>query len=151
MGVYIGFSKPKKFKIGSWAIKTWMNTPYSHVYLRVYSKYTEQDLVYQASHGMVNCMSFEVFRQNNVIVSEFYKEISPENLRNCVKKAQQLLGKPYGYLAVLRIALKELGLDITGDGTKTYVCSEFIARLFPEFFKEDADFIQPKTLFEALA
>lgn len=147
----IGFSRPKKFKLGSEAIKLWMNTPYSHVYLRVYSQYTKQWLVYQASHGMVNCLTYDNFRANNVVVREFALNIEPEKQRFCIRRAQQLLGKPYGYLGLAKLVLREFGLPLPGDGDKSFHCSEFIVALFPEILDDyPQDFIEPRHLMTVL-
>jgi hypothetical protein len=149
--VVIGFSRPKGFKPGSLAIRAWMGfTSYSHVYLRLHSAYTDETLVYQASHGLVNCMHISAFEAQNKVVCEFVINISKENLRICVKKAQQLLGRPYGYLGLLKLVVRRL-LPVKGDNLRTLHCSEFIGALFPRLAENiDADYLEPKHLFEAI-
>lgn len=149
--MYIGFSKPKGFKLGAQIIKWWMNAPFSHVYLLVYSKYTQQWLVYQASHGMVHCRTYDVFLEDNLVCAEFDLELPKDRLKACVTKAQQLLGRPYGYLGLIRIGLHKLGFPVSGDGARSFHCSEFIAALFPELVqKHETDFIEPIHLYRML-
>lgn len=52
--ITIGFSKSKKFlPIGSWLIRAYMGTPYSHVYLKFYSQSLNRTLIYEAVGGGV--------------------------------------------------------------------------------------------------
>lgn len=148
--VVIGFSAPIKRKIGAEAIKLWMGTDFSHVFLQIYSKYTEQTLIYQASHGYVHLITAENFAKENKVIAQFDLQISDEKLKNTIKNAQQLLGRPYGYLGLLRLVLHKLGTPIIGDGTKTFHCSELIATLFPELVTIDADFAEPVDLYRQL-
>lgn len=152
--VVIGFSQPKGCMIGAEVIKLWMGTPYSHVYLRVYSSYTEQWLVYQASHGMVNCLTYTAFSATNNTTHEYSVDVSDEALRSTVRKAQQLLGQPYGYFGLLRLVLRRLEIPVVGDGLKSSHCSEFIATLFPDLAERagiTADYIEPVHLQKVLS
>lgn len=150
--VSIGFSSPKKFKIGAEIIKLWMGTSYSHVYLKVYSAYTKQFLIYQASHGTVHLLTAASFEQNNVVVAEFDMSVQEPLLRNCLAVAQQLLGRPYGYLGLLKLGLHKLiNWPKVGDGDSSFHCSELIARLFPELCENLAqDFVEPVDLYSSL-
>lgn len=149
--VSIGFSRPKGFKPLAWFIQMWQGgTPYSHVYLRVHSLYTNETLVYQASHGLVNCMHYDNFLAKNVAVDEFVVDIDPEGLRYCLKRAQQLLGRPYGYLGLLKLGMQKIGIKWPGDGLKTLHCSEFILALFPDLSGKRGDYIEPVDLYKVL-
>lgn len=149
--ISIGFSRPKGFKPLAWFIQMWQGgTPYSHVYLRVHSSYTNETLVYQASHGLVNCMHYDNFLAKNVVVDEFVVDIDQEGLRYCLKRAQQLLGRPYGYLGLLKLGLRKIGIKWPGDGLKTLHCSEFILTLFPDLSGKRGDYIEPVDLYKVL-
>lgn len=149
---YIGFSKPNKWMIGAEAIKWWMSTDYCHVYLRVYSRYTQQWLVYHASHGMVHMLLWDNFCANNIVVKEFQVDVHNTDLQNTVKKAQSLLGQPYGYIGLLKLVLRKVCPKLVrGDDLASFHCSEFIAVLFPQLAQNiDEDYIEPVHLFEAL-
>ena len=150
--IVIGFSAPKSWMIGAEMIKFWMRTPYCHVYLRVYSNYTGQSLIYQASHGMVHCLTAANFFTANTAVAEFTVPISEDNLRNTLRFAQQLLGQPYGYLGLIKLVLRKWFKGVKGDGNKSFHCSEFIAKLFPQFIENcpQPDFIEPVHLYKVL-
>jgi hypothetical protein len=152
--VLIGFSQPNKFMIGAAAIKWWMQTPYCHVYLRVYSRYTEQWLVYQASHGMVNCLTWTNFCNGNKIEKEFALNVDDADLQATVRKAQQLLGQPYGYLGLAVLVLRRIFPALKGDKYGSAHCSEFIACMFPQLAEQlhkEPDFIEPVDLFKVLS
>ena len=150
--VIIGFSSPKSWKLGAEFIKLWQGgTKFSHVYMRVYSNYTEQWLVYQASHGFVNCLTYANFSSGNKICKEFSVDIEPEKLKNTIKIAQQLLGRPYGYLGLIKLGLRRFGIKWAGDDMHSFHCSELIATLFPEFIANmDSDYVEPVHLFNVL-
>lgn len=150
--VVIGFSQPNKRKIGAEVIKWYMGTPYSHVYLRVFSNYTGQNLVYQASHGSVHLRTYERFLGENRPVKEFSLDVDNDRLKQTITLAQKLLGAPYGYLGLIKLVFRRKIHGFIGDDSKSFHCSEFIATLFPEIaYKcEDLDFIEPKHLYAAL-
>lgn len=129
--VYIGFSAPRKHKIGADLIMWWTRQNYSHGYIRFESA-TIQSSVYQASHGMVHFCTKENFEKDNVVVKEYSIPVSMEKraeiLRFCMDKA----GNKYGYLTLLRIFL----YDITklrcfekDDDSHKEVCSELQAEI----------------------
>lgn len=150
--VCIGFSEPVKTKLGAEIIKWWMGTEFSHVYLKLYSPYTDLWLIYHASHGMVHLREASNFYKENLPVAEFEMEIEPIRLRNTIKIAQQLCGQPYGYLGLVKLVLRKK-FKISGDGDRSFHCSELIARLFPElteYCKLSNDFIEPVHLYNVL-
>jgi hypothetical protein len=152
--VIIGFSAPKSWKIGAEVIKLWQGrTQYCHVYLLVYSQFTKQWLVYHASHGMVHCLTYDNFKVKNEIIKEFSVFVAKSDFQATIKRAQQMLSQPYGYLGLIKLALRRLGLPVIGDNYRTSHCSEFIATLFPTLAAEcsiDPDFIEPVHLHQIL-
>lgn len=151
--VHIGFSVKNGFAPAACLIRAWQGgTDYSHVYLRVYSNYTDEMLVYQASHGLVNCMNYQNFLLNNKVIREFIVQLPDEDLKACIKKCQQLLGRPYGYKGLVKLAVaKVFKQKIQGDGENSFHCSELIATLFPKLAKDiDSDFIEPVDLYKHL-
>ena len=103
---------------------------------------------------MVNCVEFENFKLTNKVVVEFEVPVTAEQLQNTVKCAQKLLGQPYGYLGLLRLALRKFGVPVVGDNLRSAHCSEFIATLFPNLAKSiniDEDFLEPVHLHDYLA
>ena len=153
--VIIGFSKPSnKFKVGSLAIRAWQGgTPYSHVYLAMYNPWADRTVVYQASHGDVNCISYDRFLDYNEVVEEFVLQMQTPALKSLMQYCISSLGAPYGFLGLLKIVLRRTFRKIfrvSGDGAKSYHCSEFVVRAMPNLIKADADFVEPVDLYKAL-
>lgn len=150
--IVIGFSKPRKPMIGSSIIQKFDgDAPFSHVYLKVYTPYADRELVYQASHGYVNCITFWNFASGNKPVAEFAYEIREERHKEAVRYCMDRLGRPYSYIGLLKIAWKKLmGRVKNGDGEQSYVCSELAARALPEFFRGDSDYATPMDLYKSL-
>ena len=74
MKISIGFSKSKKkFPIGSWLIRAYQRTPYSHVYIRLHvgppSKMFPSDKILHASEGLVQNMSGTAFDKKHEVVN----------------------------------------------------------------------------------
>jgi hypothetical protein len=116
----IATSSPKKFKIGAALIKFYQNTSFSHVLI------IKDDLVYQASHGFVNCMHMDNFLVENEIIHQY--EISDESVDFEFVKKQ--LGKPYSYKQILNIATKFLiGIKLfSKNDNSQFICSEFVGK-----------------------
>ena len=60
--ITIGFSRPKNkvFPIGSWLIRLYMRSAYSHTYVRFYSESINRTLVYEAvGHGGIRFVGYE--------------------------------------------------------------------------------------------
>jgi hypothetical protein len=116
----IATSCPKKWKIGAELIKFYQKTKFSHVAI------IKGDLVFQASHGSVNCTHISVFLQDNIVINRFY--VGNDKVDMAFVKLQ--LGKGYSVLQVLQIAFKYLtGIKITiGNGNQQFICSEFVGK-----------------------
>jgi uncharacterized protein YycO len=153
MKLIIGASMPTTWKAGAELIKLYEGVPYSHVYLRVYTTWTNRWLVYQASHGDVNCITFANFQNRNEVFAEWEVDLSDDKHKDVVGYCQDELQKPYGFFGLLKIALKKK-FKMSGDGDNTFHCSELITRAFPDIVnfidEKNPDFITPKHLVEAL-
>lgn len=126
--IYIGFSKPKKFKLFSALISAWIDKPYSHVYIRFKSSNPlVPSTVYHAANGMVHFVTEEKFLINNQVILEF--SVSGDKtpfLIHCMK----LAGESYGYCELLKILLSDFtGLKIFNKNGYGYICSELVGRL----------------------
>lgn len=118
----IATSSPKKFKIGSALIKWYQGgTKYSHVLI-----INHDDMVFQASHGWVHCLHLDNFLKENVIIDLF--TVSDDQVDYEFAKKQ--VGKKYGFLQLIRIALKYLfGLRLIDNGNKRFICSEYVGKV----------------------
>ena len=115
----IATSSPIKFKIGAELIKLYQGTNFSHVLI------IDGDLVYQASHGLVNCMHIDNFLKSNKIIT-FY-EI--DNSLVDMEFVKQQLGKEYAYNQILLIPiLKLVKAKLNGNNNNKFICSEYVGK-----------------------
>lgn len=149
--VVVGFSSPKKWMLGSEFIKLWQGgAAYSHVYLKLKHEKLGREMIYQASRGSVNCVTAQVFLEKNKVIAEFEYNIEKSRYLELVRYCVDSLGRPYGYLGLIRIVIRKLFKKIKGDGEKTEHCSEFAIRAAPELHDVDPDFCTPKDLYNRL-
>lgn len=158
----VGFSKPKKWKLGSWLIRKAYKTDYSHVYIKMWSEKYSRYIVYQASHTLVNFMSTAIFEQEAIVIKEFQLQITDDSKTKIMQFAIDNAGKPYGFLNLLGLGIKRgcelLGLtgrNFLSDQKHSYVCSELIAQILKEFHSlgqeiKDSETITPKDIYEIL-
>lgn len=114
-------------------------TNYSHVYLKYHDEFLGQDMVFQASHSLVNSMSLPVFLAQETVVKEFTFNISEETFKKTMIFAANQAGKPYGVMEICGLALVELcalvGLKIQNpvkDEGSTYICDQLVAAILNE-------------------
>lgn len=136
--IYIGFSSPKKFKLGAKLIQLWQNQPYSHIYLRFESSKI-QSSVYHAARGMVHFRSLENFKKENNIIKEYIIELLDEDRYKLLDHCISLCGEVYGYLELAQIFAFDIctfiGINIKFENLKGYVCSELVGQLCSDNFK----------------
>lgn len=147
--VSIGFSAPRKTKIGAEIIKLYMGTSYSHVYLKVSSKWSYNDIIIQASHGKVHCVSNAKFSADNQIIAEFRYALSDEAFKKLYSYCIDNLQANYGYFGLIKLALRPF-LRTKGDGERSFHCSEFALRALPVQLNVDPDYATPKHLYNYL-
>ena len=136
----IATSTPKKWKIGAELIKFYQKTEYSHILI------IDNDLVYQASNGDVNCMHIDVFLENNNIIDVLEVEDHLVDM-DFVKKQ---LGKKYAFLQLVNIATRFLlGIKLfKNDGNQKFICSELVGKaLHLKWVNDQTD---PRQVFEYL-
>lgn len=133
--IFIGFSYPKKFKIGAYAIAKWSNVNYSHVYIRFESE-SMPGTVYHAAHGMVHFRSTDNFLKENNIVKEFCIEVTEQQRLDILKQSIQLAGEKYGYLELVKIFSTDvaagIGIKLCTENSKGYICSELVGKIMVE-------------------
>ena len=140
--IKVGFSKPKKWKPFSWLIMKGYGTPYSHSYIKFRSNTYDCNLIYQASHSLVNFTAESVFEDENEVIKEFDLDISDETRINMIKFAINNSGKPYGIKEVFGLAIVRI-CEIFGKkiknpfGFKNFVCSMLVAFILEECLKLD--------------
>ena len=147
MKLTIGFSSPKKFKIGAKLIQLWMNKPYSHVYLK-FDHNSGRKSVYHAAHGMVHFIAYENFLKQNITIKEYEIEITQEQRAKLLDHCLDIAGDPYSVMELVQIAAVDLcnslKIDIIPEDKHGYICSELVG----QFCTRDLgiEFVKPKYL-----
>lgn len=162
--VIIGFSRPKRFFAPfSWAIRAVDGfTPYSHTYIKVRSEKYDRDLIYQASHTMVNFMGKAAFDDEALVIREFPLQVSDETMKRVMTFAIDNAGQPYDLKSVCGIAMikiarlfgKRLTANPMGDG-RGFFCSELVGSILVELIGTRLYLVistmTPRDIYEALA
>lgn len=122
----IATSCPNKWKIGAELIKWYQNTMFSHVLI------IHGDLVYQASHGYVNCTHINNFLTENKLIHQY--SVPDDDIDMDFIKKQ--LGKDYGTVQLVVISIftviqsifKFVKFKYKGNGNQKFICSEFVGK-----------------------
>ena len=137
--IHIGFSRPKKFKIGSAAISWWTGCPYSHTYLR-FEYADSRDAVFHAAHGSVHFLSVRNFQRDNKSVKEYEIEISDELHNQLFNVCMDLAGEKYSVMELVNIFISDVTWMVFKKEVKVYnnrgyICSELMGKLCQDQLK----------------
>lgn len=149
--IYIGFSEPKKFKLGAAGIKLWQNSNYSHVYIRM------STVVVHSAQGSVHATSFSKFKKDNNVIQEF--KIETSDLYAIQIYCYSKVGQKYGYIELLKIfsydIFNNIGIKLGFNDSNGYICSEFIGWVLTEKLNHTFDkphfLLTPKDIYLKLA
>lgn len=149
--ITIGFSRPKDkmLPIGSWLIRLYQRTSYSHVYLKFYSKSLDRVLIYEAVGGGVRFVSQQVWNNKAKEVAEVSLDISGDNYKTLLQYCVDYAGVKYG-------VLQNIGLVISGVlrlkhnlFTSGVNCSEIVAQILQlegYTFNKNLNLVTPKDI-----
>lgn len=147
--IIIGFSKSKKIlPIGSWLIRLYQWTKFSHVYIRIPMEAYPSDLIVHASEGLVQHMSKTVFDKKHEIVNEFSLTVSDEKWDQVDKNLlHEIAGEKYSIMQNLGIflvhILRLIGIRATNPWKSGWNCSEYVARVISMVLITELDQIRP--------
>lgn len=150
--VVVGFSKAKsRFAVLSKAIQLAENTPYSHAYIRFQEQMSCREIIFEASGMSVHFTTIEEFVAREYIVEEYYINIPDSEYLGLFDFMLDRLNIRYGVMELIYIGIKKLtGIKlVSGDGEKTDICSELVARVCQYVGMEvpgDLDYETPKKL-----
>lgn len=152
--ITIGFSKSKKkFPIGSWLIRAYMGTPYSHVYLRFYSKSLDRTLIYEAVGDGVRFIGLKSWENHAAEVDSFDLEISEDIYISLLQYCVDNAGYEYGFMQNIGIVLaKVLNLNTNPFQTGSN-CSEEVYKILQlsgYSLDKNKNLVTPKDINEAL-
>lgn len=160
--IYIGFSRPKGlFEPFSWAIRLLQWTSYSHVYIRVHSESLNRDIIYQASGFQVNFIGLNRFKTKEIVIKEFPIQVNSETKIKMLQYCTDMSGVPYGILEIFGfpwvILNSAFGRHVNNpfsDGTKSFVCSEFVGDILKDVLGYDLpnpQNLDPKQIYQYLS
>lgn len=159
----VGLSKRiGKFEPFSWAIQFAGKRPYSHAYIRFYSRAYDRNLVYQASGMAVNFMEYKNFLKQEKVYAEFELSVSKETTLKTIHYAIDHVGEPYGMLEAAGIGIYLLcrffGLKLKNNpfaSNKKTVCAKLVENILNEFLKQgikiNPNVVMPGDIFDAMA
>lgn len=159
--IIVGFSRPIKWKPFAKLIMAVDGTNYDHVYIKLHSDTYQRDVIYQASGLQVNFMSTSVFTGNNVIVKEFYVDVTDANYVKLMQFCIDNAGKPYsikeilgfGWIKLNRLFGKEVSNPFQ-EGTNEFVCSILADYILENFTSvaaiKDFENVDPLMMFKVL-
>lgn len=151
--IQVGTSDARGFKPGSWLIKLFQWTSYSHVYFKFYSENLKETMIYQASHGLVNFFGLNNFLSENRERRIFEIEITEEAYRRILKRCVQLAGAKYSKIQLIGYPLITFLGKNPFDEKGKYVCSELCAEILLDLgynFEKDLPSILPKDIVKGL-
>jgi len=145
--ITIGFSKSKKkLPIGSWLIRAYLGTSYSHVYLKFYSESLNRTLIYEAVGSGVRFIGSKAWGEHAEEVKSYTIEIKKCNqvrlLQYCVDNA----GLDYGYGQNVGIVIADVCNLDKNPFAKGLNCSEVLGDILKlEGYKveKDANLLTP--------
>lgn len=135
--ITIGFSTPKKFKLASSFIRFFEGSKFSHIYIKMEASPKSKlpfAKVFQASHGDVNAVAYDVFKESNKIFHEYEIEVTSEKYFEVASWLWHQLGKPYGFTQLLGIAFK---VKLSNNRSDRFICSELAGMILKTFLNYD--------------
>lgn len=147
--VIIGFSKPQNrtFPIGSWLIRLFQKTEYSHVYLKFHSESLDRELIYEAVGGGVRFVGQKVWESHAVEVKSYLIEVKPENKKILLQYCIDNAGIEYGTMQNLGIFLSSILGSKKNLSEKGKNCSEVVGEILKlegYIIKKDSNLLTPK-------
>ena len=138
--IYIGFSKPKRWKPFAQLIMFAYGISYDHVYVRFYSEAYDRNIIYQASKSIVNFMGNDVFKSENIIINEFEINISDESDLKLMQFMIDNSGKPYSLKEIVGLAYVKINRFFNRKienpfktSTESYVCSTIASYILQNY------------------
>jgi len=135
--VVIGFSTPKDFKLASSLIRLFEGSEYSHIFIKMEASKKSPlpfDKVFQASHGDVNAVVYDVFKEGNKIFHEYEVEVEDSKYFEIAKWLWFQLGKPYGFKQLLGIAFN---VKLSNNSDNRFICSELAGMVLKNHLSVD--------------
>lgn len=136
--IYIEFTRPKGFKIGSLLIRAIENTLYSHVRLRFMTG-RDVEIIYEAAGSMVRFLGPRAQKEHEVtVVRTYLLVLTKEQYREMIHCCISLAGIKYGTLQLIGMGIARClnrRFNILGDKLNSLVCSELVGYILKDILK----------------
>lgn len=139
---------------GSQIIRLFMNTPYSHVYLKFYSPTLDRVLIYEAVGSGVRFIGSIAWSQHAEEVASFPLQICNSSYLQLMQYCIDNAGRKYGFLQNIGVALSYVFKEKFNRFKEGKNCSEVIADILEmEGIKIDIEknLITPKDVYNRLS
>lgn len=148
--IKIGFSKSKKsLAIGSWVIREYMDTPYSHTYL----VFTEEDLIYEAVGTGTRFISTPEWETHAVEVKSYRIIVSDESYTELKNYCQSKLNTKYGFWQNLGIVVAQILKLHKNPFNSGLNCSELVGRILIKegyVISKNVNLLTPEDIYNVL-
>ena len=153
--IKIGFSKPhnRKLPVGSWAIRAYLRTNYSHTYISFYSEKLERELIYEAMGKGTRFVSRGMWNEHNEEVEVFEITLSDDNYKKLLQFCIDCAGSEYGFLQNLGIFIADILNMDTNPFKEGVNCSEMVGLILESEgyeLNKESDLLTPKDINEIL-
>jgi hypothetical protein len=148
--IKIGFSKSKKFlAIGSWVIREYMDTSYSHTYL----VFTEEDLIYEAVGTGTRFISTPEWENHAVEVKSYRILISDQSYLELKNYCESRVNVKYGFWQNLGIVIAEIFKLKKNPFNSGLNCSESVGRILIKegyVISKNVNLLTPEDIYKVL-
>ena len=148
--ITIGFSRSRKIlPIGSWLIRLYQKTSYSHVYIKFYSESLNRALIYEAVGSGVRFIGTRIWEKHAEEVFSYTFKIKECNSITTLQSLVDDAGLDYGFLQNVGIFLADILGWKSNPWKKGRNCSEVVGKLLKsEGFVVDKplDLLTPKDI-----
>lgn len=154
--ITIGFSRPKNkiLPIGSWLIRLYQGTSYSHTYIRFYSESLNRVLVYEAvGNAGVRFIGFNRWLKSAEELESFTIDAKKCNATTLLQNFVDEAGEDYGFMQNVGLVVANLFGWRKNPFRKGKNCSEKVGRfLLSEGYEihKSLDLLTPKDIYDIL-
>lgn len=152
MKIIIGFSKPTTFKLGSWLIRWYQGTKYSHTYVKFKGK--TRDFIYESvGKSGTRFVGTKCWNSHAKVVKEFNVYVDDIHYYKLMDYCIDHEGVEYGFIQNIGIFIADL-FKLKKNPFKTgYNCSEIVADILKSQgyqIDKDSNLITPRDIYGIL-
>jgi hypothetical protein len=152
----IGFSKPanRVAPIGSWLIRLFERTPYSHVFIKFYSETLNCYLIYESVGSGIRFIGTKAWEAHAKEVQSFQLPVSNSNYIHMLQYCVHHAGSKYSYWQNIGVVIARLFKLKHNPFTTGRNCSELVYEVLRSegySIDKNKNLITPKDIFNLLS